>query len=235
MQGTYQQHQGLLQYPFSLYVMHVLRGGISRLPFGHKEDSTPAIRRPVAGPAGGGPGRGRRFTLRAESSAMPPVRRLRGSLACRLPSLWAGLLAQLGGLVGGISQLLAVGVAACPHAAAVVRVWSTCWQGVDSAAVHPLSMGCPHGPEGCPQLEVQFTGRFSAGCTHIPFSLDPLQRKSITKFSSRFRGNASAYGLSKLCGLVRAYNLDVATIDRSCADMLAFDPPRPFFNASLPW
>jgi hypothetical protein len=52
----------------------------------------------------------------------------------------------------GISLLLAVGVAACPHGAAVDRVWTTCCQGVDSAAVHPLSMGCPHGPKGCPQL-----------------------------------------------------------------------------------
>lgn len=47
-----------------------------------------ATPRPLrAGRAGGAPGIGGRFSLRAKSSAIPPARRLRASLPCRSPPL----------------------------------------------------------------------------------------------------------------------------------------------------
>ncbi len=67
-----------------------------------------------------------------------------------------------------ISNRLASAVIASSHAAAVVRVGASCGQGVGNGfiVVHPLSMACAHGPEGCPQLEgQQLSARFS------PFSL----------------------------------------------------------------
>lgn len=53
---------------------------------------------------------------------MPPARRLRGSQACRLPSLGLACRLSCGVYRGNISQLLVVAVAASNPAAAVVRV-----------------------------------------------------------------------------------------------------------------
>ena len=59
--------------------------------------------------------------------------------------------------MGKIYQLLVVEVTASNHAAAVVRVCASGGQGVGNGfiVVHPLSMACAHGPEGCPQPAIR--------------------------------------------------------------------------------
>jgi hypothetical protein len=59
--------------------------------------------------------------------------------------------------MGKYLSIVAVGVTTSSHAAAVVRVGASCGQGVGNGVivVHPLSMACAHGPEGCPQLALR--------------------------------------------------------------------------------